>query len=66
GHWALDSFVDEIMDSSPYAAPIVGFVLKCALSYGVYELRQDKMNWPFKSAAPLAYDQFKFGMTFTF
>ncbi|HSP87235.1 MAG TPA: outer membrane beta-barrel protein [Ignavibacteriaceae bacterium] len=66
GHWALDSFVDEIMDSSPYAAPIVGFVLKSALSYGVYELRQDKMNWPFKSAAPLAYDQVKFGMTFTF
>ncbi len=66
GQWALDSFVDKIMDSSPYAAPIVGFVLKSALSYGVYELRQDKMNWPFKSAAPLAYDQFKFGLTFTF
>jgi len=66
GHWALDSFVEKIMDSSPYAAPIVGFVLKSALSYGIYELRQDKMNWPFKSAAPLAYDQFKFGLTFTF
>jgi hypothetical protein len=66
GHWALDSFIDKIMDSSPYAAPIVGFVLKSALSYGVYELRQEKMNWPFKSNAPIAYDQFKFGMTFTF
>lgn len=66
GHWALDSFIDKIMESSPYAAPVVGFVLKSALSYGVYELRQDKMNWPFKSAAPLAYDQFKFGLTFTF
>ncbi|OGU73471.1 MAG: hypothetical protein A2V93_10160 [Ignavibacteria bacterium RBG_16_34_14] len=66
GHWALDSFIDKIMDSSPYAAPVVGFVLKSALSYGVYELRQEKMNWPFKSAAPLAYDQFKFGLTFTF
>lgn len=66
GQWALDSFIDKIMESSPYAAPIAGFVLKGALSYGIYELRQDKMNWPFKSAAPLAYDQFKFGMTFTF
>lgn len=66
GHWALDSFVDKIMESSPYAAPIVGFILKGALSYGVYELRQEKMNWPFSSAAPLAYDQFKFGITFTF
>jgi hypothetical protein len=66
GQWALDSFIDKIKESSPYAATVVGFVLKGALAYGVYELRQDKMNWPFKSAAPLAYDQFKFGMTFTF
>jgi len=66
GQWALDAFVDKIMDSSPYAAPIVGFVLKSALSYGIYELRQEKMNWPFESAAPLAYDQFKFGLTFNF
>ncbi len=66
GQWALDSFVDKIMETSPFAAPIAAFVLKGALSYGIYELRQDKMNWPFKSAAPLAYDQFKFGMTFTF
>jgi len=66
GHWALDAFVEKIMDSSPYAAPIVGFVLKSALSYGIYELRQEKMNWPFKSAAPLSYDQFKFGVTFNF
>ena len=66
GHWALDSFVDRIMDSSPYAAPVVGFILKSALSYGVYELRQEKMNWPFKSAAPIGYDQYKFGVTFNF
>ena len=66
GHWALDAFVDKIMDSSPYAAPVVGFVLKSALSYGIYELRQEKMNWPFNGAAPLSYDQFKFGITFNF
>lgn len=66
GHWALDAFVEKIMDSSPYAAPVVGFVLKSALSYGIYELRQEKMNWPFSSAAPLSYDQVKFGMTFNF
>ena len=66
GNWALDAFVDKIMDSSPYAAPVVGFVLKGALAYGIYELRQEKMNWPFQSAAPLAYDQVKFGLTFNF
>lgn len=66
GQGAIDHFVDEVMDSSPYAVPIVSFVLKNALSYGLYELRQEKMNWPFATAAPLAYDQFKFGITFVF
>jgi hypothetical protein len=66
GHWALDAFVDRILESSPYAAPVVSFILKSALSYGVYELRQEKMNWPFESAAPIGYDQFKFGVTFNF
>jgi opacity protein-like surface antigen len=66
GQWAIDSFVNEILDSSPYAAPIVNFVLKNALSYGLYELRHDKMNWPFNTAAPLSYDQFKVGVTFVF
>ena len=66
GQSAIDKFVDEVMDSSPYAAPVVNFVLKNALSYGIYELRHDKMNWPFATAAPLAYDQFKFGLTFVF
>ncbi|MHB1688058.1 MAG: hypothetical protein ACYCVH_11875 [Ignavibacteriaceae bacterium] len=66
GQWALDRFVNEIMDSSPYAGPVVNFVLKNALSYGMYELRKDKMNWPFDSAAPLTYDQFKAGVTFVF
>jgi len=66
GQWGIDSFVNKIMDHSPYAGPVVSFVLKNALSYGVYELRKEKMNWPFDSAAPLLYDQVKFGVTFVF
>lgn len=62
----LDSFISKIMRSSPYAGPIANFILKNALSYGVYELRKEKMNWPFSSEAPLMYDQFKFGVTFIF
>jgi hypothetical protein len=61
-----DMFVDEVFDSSPTAAPIVNFLLKNGLSYGLYELRQKKMNWPFPSEAPISYDQFKFGVTFVF
>ncbi len=66
GMGALDAFIHEIKDSSPIAVPVVSFVLKSALSYGIYQLRQEKMNWPFNTAAPLAYDQFKFGVTFIF
>ncbi len=62
----LDGFIKEIFHSTPAAGPIVNFVLKNALAYGIYELRQNKMNWPFNSEAPIAYDQFKFGMTFVF
>lgn len=65
GQWAVDSFVREIMKSTPGAVPVVNFLLKNALSFGVYELRKEKMNWPFKSEAPVSYDQFKFGVTFT-
>jgi len=62
----LDSFIREIFKSSPAAGTIVYFLLKNALSYGLYELRQEKMNWPFPSAPPLSLDSFKFGVTFTF
>lgn len=62
----LDGFIKNIFKSSPQAGPIVNFVLKNALAYGLYELRQDEMNWPFPSEPPIAYDQFKFGMTFVF
>jgi hypothetical protein len=62
----LDGFINNIFKSSPAAGPIVNFVLKNALAYGLYELRQDEMNWPFGGEAPIAYDQFKFGMTFVF
>jgi len=61
----LDVFIKEIFRSSPAAGPIVNFLLKNGLSYGIYELRQEKMNWPFSSAPPLAFDSFRFGITFT-
>ena len=62
----LNGFINEIFESSPAAGPIVNFILKNALTYGIYELRQDKMNWPFNSEAPVSCDQFKFGLTFMF
>jgi len=62
----LDGFISKVFESSPAAGPVVNFILKNALAYGIYELRQDKMNWPFNSEAQISYDQFKFGLTFVF
>ncbi len=62
----LDEFIDEIGKSSPYSVPVVNFFLKNGLSYAIYELRKDRMNWPFDSAPPLRNDSFKFGLTFVF
>lgn len=61
-----DFFTREIMDESPGAGPIMNFILKNAVSFGMYQLRREKMNWPFNSAEPLTIDTFKFGVTFTF
>lgn len=65
-HGIVDAFINEIMKSSPQAGPVVFLVLKSALAYGIYELRTDKMNWPFKSAKPVTFNTFKFGVTFVF
>jgi hypothetical protein len=65
-HGLLDTFINEILDSSPAAGPVVFFLLKSALGLGIYELRQDKMNWPFTSEPPLAFDNIKIGVTFVF
>jgi hypothetical protein len=63
---AIDGFVRAIMKSTPEAGPIVSFLLKNGLSYGLYELRREKMNWPFNSEKPLLFDSFKLGVTLTF
>ena len=65
-HGLLDAFINEIIDSSPAAGPIVFFLLKSALGWGIYELKQNKMNWPFTTEPPLAFDNIKFGVTFVF
>lgn len=62
----LDSFIEEITDSSPAAGPVMSALLKGAYMYAFYRLKQDKMSWPFESAAPLTYESFNIGLTLTF
>lgn len=66
GQHLVDEFAEKIGKSSPYAMPVVSFVLKNALAYGLYELRTKNMNWPISTAAPFTFDSFKFGVTLNF
>lgn len=66
GMQIVDNFVARILKNKPLAGAIVNFVLKNAYSYGMYELRKSKMNWPFDTEAPLMHESFKFGLSFTF
>ena len=66
GMQLVDDFVSRVLKNEPLAGVIVNFVLKNAYSYGIYELRKSKMNWPFDTEAPLMHESFKFGMSFTF
>lgn len=62
----LDEFIEEAAYSSPYAAPLIHLLLKGGLSYAFYELRKDRMNWPFESESPISYAAFKLGVSFSF
>ncbi|RMD51229.1 MAG: hypothetical protein D6830_00845 [Ignavibacteria bacterium] len=62
----LDTFIDAIMDHSSASGPIVNVLLKNGLSYAFYTLKRENMNWPFNTEAPLTFETFKFGITFTF
>ena len=66
GQGALNYFIDEIIDSSPIAGPIVSFLLQNGYAYAFYQLQKKDMNWPFSTEAPLTYETFKLGVTFTF
>jgi len=63
---ALDGFIDRIGEASPMARPIVHFVLKNALSFGISQLRRANAYTPFPSEAPLILDTFRVGVAFTF
>jgi hypothetical protein len=66
GMQLLDDFIGRVLKNEPVAGVIVNFVLKNAYSYGLYELRKTKMNWPFGTEAPLFHEAVNFGISFTF
>jgi hypothetical protein len=63
---AVDIFADRVEETSPFASPILRFVLVGAVQYGFYELRTEEVNWPFDTEPPLDYEMFKLGVTARF
>lgn len=59
-------FVRKVKKVSPYAAPIVSFILQNGISYAFTELRKDNMNWPIKGEQPLIINSMNFGINYHF
>lgn len=59
-------FGEDIMEASPVVGPIVFFVVRGAVVWGIYQLWREEMNWPFHSETPLTHETAKFGINFTF
>jgi hypothetical protein len=66
GHGLVSVFIDDVIEASPYAGPIVYAVLNAGISYGIYELRKKDMNWPIDTHAPFFNEGFQVGFSFIF
>lgn len=62
----LEDYLKRVFSMRPAVGPIVHFILKSSLDYLLYELKKEKMNWPFKTVSPLTYDIYTIGLKFTF
>jgi len=66
GYSSLSYFTDQIVDSSPVIGPLVSIVLRAAYLYGYYLLREENMNWPFETQAPLRFETINIGVSLVF
>lgn len=63
-HGLVSRFIKNVIESSPAAGPVIGFLLHGGITYAIYELRKDDMHWPFATTSPVTYDAFSFGVRF--
>jgi hypothetical protein len=62
----VNQFTKEIKNYNPYSYPIIDFVLKTALNYGITSLQKNNMNFPFNSAKPLVINNISLGLQIEF
>lgn len=63
---AIDFFGDELLLSNKTSYPVLNAAVKYAVSYILFTLKRNDMNWPFDSASPMTYSNFKLGITLVF
>lgn len=51
-----------LLKAIPQGVPVFYFLLKNGLSYLFYTLKEEEMNWPFESEAPLRMETLKFNL----
>lgn len=62
---AIDNVISNFGNISPKSLPVMHFILKSALLYGVKELRRTHMNWPFETATPMNITYWNIGVGLT-
>ncbi len=62
----MSEYLEKVFSMRPVAGPIVIFILQSSLKYLLYELKKERMNWPFNTVKPLTYDIYSIGLKFTF
>ena len=54
-----------IIKAVPSITPILYFMLKNGLSYYLFTLKKEEMNWPFESTSPMAIESYIFSLKIT-
>lgn len=62
---AVDRLIENFTEMSPKSQPVMHFVLKSAVLYGMKEMRRKYMNWPFETASPLNITYWNIGVGLT-
>lgn len=62
---AVDRLIENFTEMSPKSQPVMHFVLKSAVLYGMKEMRRKYMNWPFETASPMNITFWNIGVGLT-
>ncbi len=62
---AVDRLIENFTEMSPKSQPVMHFVLKSAVLYGMKEMRRKYMNWPFETASPMNITYWNIGVGLT-